>query len=136
MGVDIAFKYSGTLQGTDEPLPRWSKCVAKSSSDYTGFGMAVGHKYVEENFKEVVGESIWMDEETQPKAMEKADDLVTLLGYPDWLPDHMELDNYFAGVHVPDPKTHYENIVGVKTWASKKELESLRDEPKRDIWLT
>ena len=39
-------------------------------------------------------------------------------------------------VHVPDPKTHYENIVGVKTWASKKELESLRDEPKRDIWLT
>merc|ERR1711935_806990 len=103
--VDIAFKYSGTLQGTDEPLPRWSKCVAKSSSDYTGFGMAVGHKYVEENFeegakervsllvnnlitafKELVGESIWMDEETQPKAKEKADDLVTLLGYPDWLP--------------------------------------------------
>ena len=34
----------------------------------------------------------------QPKAMEKADDLVTLLGYPDWLPDHIELDNYFAGV--------------------------------------
>jgi len=153
--VDIAFKYSGTLQGTDEPLPRWSKCVAKSSSDYTGFGMAVGHKYVEENFeegakervsllvnnliaafKELVGESIWMDEETQPKAMEKADDLVTLLGYPDWLPDHIELDNYFAGVRVPDPKTHYENIVGVKSWASKKELESLRDEPKRDIWLT
>ena len=51
---------------------------------YTGFGMAVGHKYVEENFeegakervsllvnnliaafKELVGESIWMDEETQ-----------------------------------------------------------------------
>ena len=51
---------------------------------YTGFGMAVGHKYVEENFeegakervsllvnnliaafKELVGESVWMDEETQ-----------------------------------------------------------------------
>ena len=32
--------------------------------------------------------------------MEKADDLVTLLGYPDWLPDHIELDNYFAGVSI------------------------------------
>ena len=65
-------------------ISRWSKCVAKSSSDGTGFGMAVGHKYVEENFeegakervstlvnnlisafKELIGESIWMDEETQ-----------------------------------------------------------------------
>ena len=31
---------------------RWQKCVAKASSDYTGFGMAVGHKYVQENFDE------------------------------------------------------------------------------------
>ena len=58
--------------------------MSKASSDSTGFGMAVGHKYVEENFeegakervsllvgnlitafKELVGESVWMDEETQ-----------------------------------------------------------------------
>ena len=34
-------------------------------------------------------------------------------------------------VHVPDPKTHYENVVGVQSWKSKKELESLREEPKK-----
>ena len=58
--------------------------MAKSSSDSTGFGMAVGHKYIENNFeegakervsvlvnnlisafKELIGESEWMDEETQ-----------------------------------------------------------------------
>lgn len=63
---------------------RWQKCVAKASSDYNGFGMAVGHKYVVEKFdesakqrvgtlvdnlivafKELVLESVWMDEETQ-----------------------------------------------------------------------
>ena len=30
--------------------------------------------------------------------------------------------------------THYENVVGVTSWASKKELESLREEPKRETW--
>ena len=25
---------------------------------------------------------------------------MTLLGYPDWLPDHLELDNYFSGVSI------------------------------------
>ena len=36
----------------------------------------------------------------QPIAKDKADALVTLLGYPDWLPDHLELDNYFSGVSI------------------------------------
>ena len=30
--------------------------------------------------------------------------------------------------------THYENVVGVQSWKSKKELESLREEPKRETW--
>ena len=34
----------------------------------------------------------------QQKAQEKADAIVTLLGYPNWLPDPAELDKYFDGV--------------------------------------
>ena len=49
-------------------------------------------------FKELVGESVWMDEETKGKAKEKADSIVTMLGYPDWLPSPTELDNYYYGV--------------------------------------
>ena len=47
-----------------------------------------------------------------------------------------DLTKYFCitKVHVPDPKTHYENVVGVQSWKSKKELESLREEPKRETW--
>ena len=32
------------------------------------------------------------------KAREKADSIVTLLGFPDWLPNGAELDKYFEGV--------------------------------------
>ena len=37
---------------------RWNKCVAKASSDSTGFGMAVGHKYVIANFPETAKEDV------------------------------------------------------------------------------
>ena len=33
-------------------LPRWNKCVSRASSEYTGFGMAAGHKYILEYFDE------------------------------------------------------------------------------------
>jgi len=173
--TDVAFKFSGKLQGTATPLPRWNKCVAKASSDSTGFGMAVGHKYVIANFpetakedvsllvknlisafKDLVLESLWMDTETQvmflgkihiglfltnciffkQKAQEKADAIETLLGYPDWLPDPVELDDYFKGIRPTEATTHFDNMLGVKYWASGKELYSLRDTPERTIWLT
>ena len=39
-----------------------------------------------------------MDAETQIKAKAKADAIVTLLGYADWLPNPAELDKYYEGV--------------------------------------
>ena len=42
----------------DDTFIRWNKCVAKASSDYTGFGMAVGHKYVIANFPETAKEDV------------------------------------------------------------------------------
>ena len=66
------------------PTYRWNKCVSGASSEYKGFGYAAGHKYILEYFdeeakdtvghmvenlisafKELVGESVWMDVETQ-----------------------------------------------------------------------
>lgn len=70
------------------------------------------------------------------KAQEKADAIETLLGYPDWLPDPVELDDYFKGIRPTEATTHFDNMLGVKYWASGKELYSLRDTPERTIWLT
>ena len=72
----------------------------------------------------------------QQKAQEKADAIVTLLGYPDWLVDPAEVDDYFKGIRPTEATTHFENMLGVKYWASGKELHSLRETPERTIWLT
>ena len=74
------------FNSSNNPLPtyRWNKCVSGASSEYKGFGYAAGHKYILEYFdeqakdtvghmvenlisafKELVGESVWMDLETQ-----------------------------------------------------------------------
>ena len=46
-------------------------------------------------FKELVEETDWMDAETQVKAQEKADQMLQLIGYPDWLLDNSEVDKYY-----------------------------------------
>ena len=49
-------------------------------------------------FEDLLSESVWMDAETQVLAKEKAELMVQLVGYPDWLQDNAELDNYYAYV--------------------------------------
>lgn len=39
-----------------------------------------------------------MDAETQVLAKEKAEAMVQLVGYPDWLLDNQELDNFYSYV--------------------------------------
>ena len=46
-------------------------------------------------FKELVGETDWMDSETQKQAMNKADQMLQLMAYPDWLTHEEDLDNYY-----------------------------------------
>jgi len=152
---NIAFEFTGFFAGTSSPPPRWNKCVSGASSEYKGFGYAAGHKYILEYFdeqakdtvghmvenlisafKELVGESVWMDVETQAKAQDKADSIVKLLGYPDWLPSPTELDNYYDGVVAPQLDTYLTNILSQRGWASKLELKTLREEPQRNIWLS
>lgn len=36
----------------------------------------------------------------QVKAQEKADFMLELIGYPDWLPEKADLDKYYAGVSI------------------------------------
>ena len=47
-------------------------------------------------FKELVSEAEWMDAETKVKAQEKADMMLQLIGYPDWLLDNAEVDKYYS----------------------------------------
>ena len=109
--TDILFEYKSVLTGIDTASPRWQTCLATS---VRGFGFAAAHEYVLANFddaakdqadsmvedlrsafKELVEETEWMDSMTQEKAKEKADMMLQLIGYPDWLAVPSEVDEYY-----------------------------------------
>merc|ERR1712168_1657734 len=118
------------------------------------FGFAAAHEYIKANFdegskdqadamvedlrsafKELVEETDWMDEATQEKAMTKADLMLQLIGYPDWLPDVEKVDSYYETAPPSNATDHLGNIVHMKTWSAAQDLITLRDEPERDMWL-
>lgn len=114
---DIAWQYKSSTTGVDKPAPRWQTCLSKSVG---AFGFAAAHEYVIANFeesakeqadamvedlraafKELVTETDWMDADTQVKAQQKADMMLQLIGYPDWLLDNDRVDQYFWWVLRP-----------------------------------
>merc|ERR550519_762231 len=147
---DINFKFTAVMTGVETAPPRWSTCV---SSAVGKFGFAAAHEYIKDHlpdsskvladsmvndlraaFKELVEETDWMDPDTQTVAKEKADLLLQLIGYPDWLPDGAQLDEYYSGVEAPEG-TYLRNVVSMAAWESLQELKTLRETPQRDIWL-
>jgi len=148
---DIAFNYRAVMTGVDTASPRWSTCLSKAVG---AWGFAAAHEYVLSNFdeaakgqadsmvedlrsafKELVEETDWMDGETQEKAKEKADMMLQLIGYPDWLVDSAKVDEYFSDATPSDAANNIGNVFQMKDWAAKQDLISLRMAPHRDIWL-
>merc|ERR1712168_1396470 len=148
---DAAFKYSSVMTGITTQQERKVTCTAKATG---AWGFAAAHEYImryfessakdEANlmvedlraaFKELVTETQWMDSQTQATATGKADQMLQLMGYPDWLTHEDELDEYFAGTQDSDVLDHFGNVQNMKFWATGKELSELRQAPARDVWL-
>jgi len=148
---DIAFRFTSVMNGVTSAPERWQTCTA-AASGYWGF--AAAHEYImnyfDSNskaaadmmvedlraaFKELVTESDWMDAATQEEAMSKAENMLQLIGYPDWLPEEAELDAYYDGAKDADAADHFGNVVSMLEWSTTEELNQLRKVPERDVWL-
>merc|ERR1712180_531595 len=86
-------------------------------------------------FKELVSESEWMDAATQERAAKKADQMLQLIGYPDWLTDPSKVDEYYLTAPETSEQDHFLNMVSTGHWAAIQDLKTLREIPNRDIWL-
>lgn len=148
---DIAFNYRAVMTGVNTASPRWNTCLSKAVG---AWGFAAAHEYVLANFdeaakgqadgmvedlrsafKELVEEADWMDGETQEKAKEKADLMLQLIGYPDWLLDPAKVDEYYSDAPPAKLDDNIGNVLEMKDWGAKQDLITLRMEPNRDIWL-
>lgn len=127
---DASFQYDMVVSGVTAAEPRWEECSYKTNNV---LGMAVGTKYVQSYFSQqakdeanVMVEDIrsafedlldvndWMDSETKPKAVEKAEAISKFIAYPDWYGNDTALETFFSGLENIDQKTHFLNTQKLK----------------------
>lgn len=122
------FEYNKVVLGVSAEFSRTETCSNKAN-DYVG--MAIGVPYVHryfssqakiessnliedlrESFKNLLSQNEWMDEETKPVAIEKADAISKFIGYPDWYDEPNGLVDYYENLTAISAfSTHFENIV-------------------------
>lgn len=52
-------------------------------------------KDLKESFQALVNISDWLDDDTKQKSLDKLDAIIENVGYPDWILDNQQLDDYY-----------------------------------------
>ncbi|KAG5890093.1 hypothetical protein JTB14_003656 [Gonioctena quinquepunctata] len=73
----------------------------------------------------------WMDSATKRVTLEKSKEMLTFIGYPDWLFQKGELDKVYADVLIK-PDTYLDNMMNTVISHNLKMMNSLREKHKRD----
>ncbi|KAG7158196.1 neprilysin-1-like isoform X2 [Homarus americanus] len=149
---DVSFNYDMVATGVTAQEPRWKVCADKSNNF---MGLAAGTKYVEtyfsqqakdeanemvddirSAFKDLLAVNKWMDEDTKPKAVEKADTVSKFIAYPEWYGNTTALDTYYRGLQDIADDNHFVNTQKLLLWMSTEELRDLGHPTKRNKWLS
>lgn len=150
---DASFQYDTVAVGVLAPTPRSETCADETNNL---MGMAVGVPYVqryfsaqaknESNFlvedlraafKDLLEVNEWMDEETKPKAMDKADAITKFIGYPDWYDEPNGLEDYYSDLtSIDDSTSHFENTLSLRYWWSSSELDDFGSPTDRGAWFS
>lgn len=138
------------LIGSDGGEEPWRYCVTDTNNV---LGFAIGAMFVREvfhgdsktqaesmideirtAFKDNLGRLNWMDDETRRLAEEKADAISDMIGFPDYILDHVQLDEKYKDLDI-DKKQYFENNLRLNTYNLKKNLERI-DQPVNNNLIT
>lgn len=89
---------------------------------------------IKDAFVHRVGELNWMDKETKKATLEKTKEMISFIGFPEWLLDKMALEKYYANITMHND-TFMENMMSMIKQTVPTELASLRQESERS-WKT
>ncbi|HLN59754.1 MAG TPA: M13 family metallopeptidase, partial [Thermoanaerobaculia bacterium] len=141
--VDEDFDFNQkTLQGTEENLPRWKRCVAATDQ---ALGMALGKIYVRDHFPPQARERAdrmvknliaalrddlhnlpWMGAETRKAALAKLDAFAQKIGYPDKWRDYSSL-SISRGPYAP-------NVLAASVFDFRRDLAKAGKPVDRTDW--
>jgi putative endopeptidase len=141
--VEESFNFNGRfLNGTQEQLPRWKRCVASTDR---ALGEALGQLYIDRTFtpqakaraQEMVRNLVaalredlqtlsWMGDETRKRAIAKLDAFVRKIGYPDkW--------RSYEAVQV-SRGPYYNNFVNVGAFDVRRNLSKIGSPVDKSEW--
>ncbi|CAL4099551.1 unnamed protein product, partial [Meganyctiphanes norvegica] len=147
---DASFQYQMVASGVTAPEPRWQQCSNKANNL---LGFALGTKYIDgyfsqqakdeanemvedirSAFEDILDVNEWMDEETKPKAVEKAEAISKFIAYPDWYGNNSALEHFYAGLDGISEIDHFNNEMVLRSWTSEGELDDFGNPTDRTQW--
>ncbi|VEN52696.1 unnamed protein product [Callosobruchus maculatus] len=73
----------------------------------------------------------WMDSDTKKVTLEKCKEMISFIGYPNWLLESGKLDEYYEDAEI-QPDRFLDNMISIIVLQSRKKLNSLREKHERD----
>lgn len=148
---DAKQQFYNVLIGRKKSPPRWKTCVNQVNSN---MGMAVGAMFVREyfddsskqdtlamthelqdTFREILNETLWLDDETKALAESKVNRMSLKIGYPDYILDREKLNEKYADLDI-HPDKYFENVLNVLRHLTRSEQGKLREAVNRTAWNT
>lgn len=137
------------LAGVEGNEEQWRSCVADTN---TVMGFAVGAMYVREEFhgnakpaaedmindirdafKQSLTNLKWMDDETRELAIEKANAITDMIGFPEYILNPTELDAKYMDLIV-NRSEYFDNNVRFGVYTLKRNLEKLYQTVNKTVW--
>ncbi|GFU12515.1 neprilysin-1 [Nephila pilipes] len=130
---------------------RWKTCINRINS---AFGIVSAFLYVKEHFSMDVRNEVrklvldlsyqferrllnndWMDRKTKNAALQKLRAMKVNVGFPDWITDESNLDDYYMQTNMPTMGDDvFENDLKLMEHKTMQVIKSLRVLPKREEW--
>lgn len=143
--------YREALIGSSVQPPRWKTCVGDVNSKV---GLAVGKPFLEETFdsqakykademienlrsamKDLLRKNEWMDKETIARAIQKADQVQSRIGYPSTVKNDTFLNERYKDYEFGETN-YFDNVFVYSKLQTKENLQELPKPVDRNKWET
>lgn len=148
---DADQKFKAVFVGRKAIPNRWKLCVDVAKEVEMASGALYIRKYfsvkdkqeahdmivnLKEAFKAIVYELDWMDDVTRNRAIEKADYMTDLVGYPDFALNDTTLDNYYKNLSFNPQSSFFNLFVDLAIWSQNREFFHLLEAYDRNKFST
>ncbi|XP_022106131.1 endothelin-converting enzyme homolog isoform X2 [Acanthaster planci] len=142
-------EFSKVVRGIDTQPPMWERCMSKVDA---AFGFVTGALFVEERDSEVTKKKAleliedireaflqnlplveWMDDKTRARAEDKARAVKDKIGFPDWILDPVQLDEYYRGLNI-STANKFDNMVNIMKFFHYKSLKDFGTPVDKTRW--